>query len=208
MEINAALTAVLTALSADRGHPGPDIGETLELLAADARAAVPSFLGLAVTMTVSGEPLAMIAMEDGARPDEVTTSLLVPINNTVTSAERGTSVTTDISLVLFASTPGALVDLAADMTWLSGRDPAQVVLDQHLHLADGTGDSATLADISTVNQAIGVLIARGHPPEQAEQQLDRIAAADGHNRVDAARAILAGLATAPEPPRGSGLAAD
>ena len=208
MEINAALTGVLTALSEALEDPGADVSETLQLLAADARAAVPSYLGVAVMMTVSGEPLVMTAMEDGTRPVDVRTSLRIPLDNSVTSARTAARTTTDVALVLFASTPGAFVDLAADVIWLSGRDPSHVVVDGHLELAEQADDASALAAISTMNQAIGVLIARGFPPEQAQQQLDRLAAAGGFARIEAARAILAELVAPPTAEPGSDVATD
>jgi len=45
---------------------------------------------------------------------------------------------------------------------------------------------------SLINQAIGMLIARGHTPEQADRKLDAHAARDGVDRHIAARLILAG----------------
>jgi hypothetical protein len=44
-----------------------------------------------------------------------------------------------------------------------------------------------------INQAIGVLIGRGHSPEQAYQRLSRPSASGVVNRLDAAAGVLASL---------------
>ena len=94
-----------------------------------------------------------------------------------------------IGLILYAGTPGAFTDLAADLAWLSGRDLSDFALDQHLTDLDGHDG---LAALSLINQAIGALIANGHTPEQADRELNDRAGRAGVDRRVAATHILAG----------------
>ena len=68
-------------------------------------------------------------------------------------------------MVFYAAPPGAFVDLAAD-TQFAYHLNGQVLLDQHLpspdHPAGPSGVSGD-TETSTINEAIGVLIGRGHP---------------------------------------------
>lgn len=83
-------------------------------------------------------------------------------------------------VILYAATPGAFVDLAADLSWLAGLELDEFALDQHLNLpvdpeTAGVGQAASL-----INQAIGVLVARGRTLGAASDELDARAADAGH----------------------------
>jgi hypothetical protein len=98
-------------------------------------------------------------------------------------------------VILYAATPGAFVDLAADLSWLAGLELDEFALDQHLNLpvdpeTAGVGQAASL-----INQAIGVLVARGRTLGAASDELDARAADAGHGRYETATAILASVAT-------------
>jgi hypothetical protein len=82
--------------------------------------------------------------------------------------------------VLYAATRGAFVDLAADLSYALRIDPAKLILDSHpVENPDGNGNGlAGLAAHVTINQAIGVLIGRGHTPDSGRQELHRLAALD------------------------------
>lgn len=101
------------------------------------------------------------------------------------------------TVVFYAATPGAFVDLAADAAAGAGaaeRDPGAVVLDVHLDDPDGARPASGvtgLPEAAVINQAIGVLIGRGDTPEQARAKLNAHAVNTGRGVVDTARAVLA-----------------
>src|SRR5882762_5052038 len=66
VEITAALAADLAALTEALDEPGADLGRTLRQLAADAKLAVGSFLGLTVRAAVSGQPIELSTLDGAA----------------------------------------------------------------------------------------------------------------------------------------------
>ena len=68
--------------------------------------------------------------------------------------------------------PGAFVDLATDLAWLSGLRLADFVMDEHLTLAFEPRTGEGLIAASAINQAVGVLIGQGHTPDEARRQLE------------------------------------
>lgn len=183
MEISPAVAADLAALSDAVEEPGTDLAVLLHQLGADAKFAVRTFIGLTVRLTVDGESSDLTAFEAGTTSGDVRASLLLAL------PAAGDELGTD--LVLYASLPGAFADLAADLAWLAGRDLSDFVLDGHLVVSE-PGEVGGLLARSLINQAIGLLIARGHTPVQAEQELDASATRHGIDRHVAARQILAG----------------
>jgi hypothetical protein len=183
VEITPAVAADLAALSEALDEPGADLSVLLHQLAADAKFAVSTFVGLTVRLTVDGESSNLSAFEAGSASADVRASLLLPL------PAAGDGVGTD--LVLYASTPGAFTDLAADLAWLTGRKLTEFALDEHLVVAASDEVDGVFAR-SLINQAIGMLIARGHTPEQAERELDAGAVRDGVHRHIAARQLLTG----------------
>ncbi len=170
MDISAALAADLTALTDALAEPGIDLEALLRALAADTRAAVPSYLGLTMRLIIDDHPLTLTTMD----PSPVATSLLLPLS-AVGDVEPGSV------MVFYAATPGAFIDIAADVSFALGLDLGEIVLDQHLTpssdpagLSSQTGVQG-LAEMSTLNQAIGILIEQGHAPEQAHAELERLA---------------------------------
>jgi hypothetical protein len=183
-------SAELRQLSAALDDPDIDLATELEDLATMARDAVASFRGLSVTITLHGHPVTVTALDPGSDVDIGGTSLALPLSSVTTAAPGSV-------LILFASNPGAFTDLAADISWSTQTPLDQFQIDQHLHLrATGSGISG-LAELSTLNQAIGVLIERGQTPGQARDHLQQRAEADGHDVHDIARAILASLDNPP-----------
>lgn len=187
VEITAALAADLAILTQALDESDADLADALRQLVADVRLAVPSYLGLTLTSADARYPLALTAMEPFAHAGDVASTLLVPL--TEDSAEDAG---VQLVLILYAARPGAFVDLAADLCWLTGRQLIDFPIDQHLNLPDADPEN-DLRGSSLVNQAIGVLIGRGYTPEQAELEIRTSAAAAGHTRAQAASIILAGL---------------
>jgi hypothetical protein len=186
VEISAALAGNLTILS--EALDGTDISLTLGQLAADAKLAVSSYLGMSVTATLDGRRIDLVAMERETARDHVVASLLLPLTSAV--PDGGTEFLT--SLVLYAGNPGAFIDLAADLAWMTRRKLDGFALDQHCAVPEGTEHSSMRA-VVVINRAIGVLIAHGYPPERAHQELDARSERARVDRAVGAQRILDGL---------------
>jgi hypothetical protein len=107
------------------------------------------------------------------------------------------------AVTFYAAAPGAFADLAdaARLAW--GLD-GQVHLDQHLPAQHLDGDrpdppADDLHRFTVVNQAVGVLIAQGHPPDQAREHLRRIAGRWHITESAAAAGIVQTLFSAADP---------
>ncbi|BBY38918.1 hypothetical protein MMAN_30520 [Mycobacterium mantenii] len=188
MNLTAALAADLGILTAALDKPGVDVAHSLRQLAADATAAVPTFLGLSVAVAGSDPPFTLTAFVEGAGTGDVRTSLRLAL-----SGVGDVGLLPAVVLVLYAGSPGTFVDLAADLAWLTARPLSDFVLDQHL-LAPAEQCSATNPfEDSVINQAIGALIGQGYTPEQAERHLTAEGAAAGLSRHAVGLRILAGL---------------
>lgn len=186
MDLTAALAADLATLTATLDDPGLDIADTLRQLAADTKLAVRSYLGLTVLITVSGRQFSLTVLESGTEPGDVVTSLALPMP----PAAPDDSTTSFAVLTLYAGHPGAFVDLAADLAWLTGRAPAEFVLDQHRTPPGAPDLPSGLAAASLIDQAIGVLIAYGYTPEGAHREIDTRAERLGVDRGGSAKRIL------------------
>jgi hypothetical protein len=190
MKISAAMAADLGILTAALDEPGADVLHSLHRLGVDAHAAVPSFLGLSVTVDGSDPSFAFTSFEEGAA-DGVRTSLRL----TLPGAGED-SASPPVALILYAGTPGTFVDLAADLAWLTGRPPSDFALDQHLSVPAWSDAGTSLRVASVINQAIGVLIGRGYTPRQAHSTLDSQAHGAGTDRYTTAQSILDTLSAA------------
>ncbi len=197
MTITPGLAAELNLLTQALDLPGTDVAETLTRLAADAHTAVDSYLGLSVLITAKRSPFDLTILNAGAHAADIRTSLLVPLSPATLDEAPATA---SVALVLYAATPGAFVDLAADLAWITGRAIADFRIDEHRRLPASYTNPTPLAAMSDINQALGVLIGRGLTPEQAERDLHARAVAAGVDLVGAATLILAGIPPpAPEP---------
>jgi hypothetical protein len=186
VEISAALAGDLTILS--QALDGTDISLTLGQFAADAKLAVSSYLGMSASATLDGRRIELVAIERVTARDHVVASLFLPL--TSTAPDGGREFLT--SLVLYAGNPGAFVDLAADLAWVTGRQPDGFVLDQHCAVPEAA-EPSSLRAASVINQAIGVLVAQGYPPERAHQELHARSARARVDRAVGAQRILDGL---------------
>jgi hypothetical protein len=162
------VTDQLDVLTEALENPGTDLPTVLAVLVDDLRAAIPSELGLTVTITQAGDTITLTTVEPHA-PPATGASLHLPLDE-VTAAGPGSTAT------FYAARPGAFVDLAADIRHAYGLD-RQVVIDGHLGdpLPAAAARSWTrvtgLAELSVINQAIGVLIELGHHPDTARTVL-------------------------------------
>jgi hypothetical protein len=185
VEITAAVAADLAALTEALDEPDADFAMLLHQLAADAKVAVGTFVGLTIRMITGDQPSNLTVFEDGAVSGDVKASMLIPMHGIVDGAQAETT----IDLILYAGAPGAFTDLAADLAWLSGLDLVDFTLNQHLIIPERDEVDGLFAR-SLIDQAIGMLIARGSTPEQAERELAASAVRDGLDRHIAARQIL------------------
>ncbi len=195
MEIAAALAADLTVLAAAPDDPAIDLRKNLLLLMADIRLAVRSYLGLTMTVRAGGAQLHAAVWEDAARQQDAKSSLrlTLPAVERVGLAELG-------ELVLYAGSSGAFLDMAADLSWLTGRHLTDFVLDDNLSIVDAVSELPGVAASSTINQAIGVLLGAGRTVTDAVVELDRRAVNAGIDRVQAATELLARLPLGDNPP--------
>lgn len=186
MESSCPLSAELAVLTEALADPDVDLQEQMHRLGAVVRAAVSSFIGLRMTVVVEGYPFTVTTVDDSTDLVDVGASVSITLG-----AARRTSTTS--SVVLYASTPGAFVDLAADAV-VHRPHPGAVLVDVHLDDPEGVrpvSGSTGWAEISIVNRAVGVLIGRGHTPEQAQSTLDTRAVSSGLGAVEIARAVVA-----------------
>ena len=183
---DTSLKAALAVLSGTLDDPTIDVGERFAQFTAAVRGAVPSFTGLSITVAIDGIPVTVTARDDDDDDDvpvvEAVTSLLIPLS-AITSGAHG-------ELVLYASAPGAFVDLAADLAYATATELVTFAVDTRLQATVALTVSA--AGLSVVNQAIGMLIERGDTPDQARAHLAQIAANDGHDLTAAAERITTG----------------
>jgi hypothetical protein len=187
VKVTADLAADLGILTGAFDDPGTDIARSLRQLTADATAAVPTFLGLSVTVDGSDPPFTFTTFTEGVATGDVRTSLRLALPGV------GDVGLPAVALVLYAGSPGTFVDLAADLAWLTARPPSDFVLDQHLPALAEWVAATSIFEASVINQAIGALIAQGYTPEQAKRRLTAEGADAGISRHAVGLRILAGL---------------
>jgi hypothetical protein len=189
VDLSAALAADLSLLSAAIQQSDGGLEPVLQSLAKQIRAAVESYAGLTITIAAEGHRISFTTSEPGAT---AATSLSIPLT-AVAGSEAGSS------LVLYATTPGAFVDLAADLAWVLEIKPSALALDQHVTVPPPSQGVTGLRELATINRAIGALIELGHTPESARAQLRRHADLDSGDMPAAAQRILDGLRRPPLP---------
>jgi hypothetical protein len=210
MDLPAALLAHLQDLTASIGQDDQDLDDTLATLTAALHSTATTYCGLQLTLVENQWPVTLIAFADGHDADghdvPVGTSLRLPL------ALVSPVVDPDSRVVFFAVTPGALTDLAADLSYALGgipvdqASPAVDGVDQRGKRADGlrrtieldvdlqppsrVSGLTGLAELTVLNRAVGMLVAQGHDIEQAHVVLRREAAAAGvEPHIYAARII-------------------
>jgi len=160
----AALVADLHLLSALSGR-AQDLEGLVRGMSGDLKVAIPSAIGLSLTVRISGQDVTLTTLEDHVGC--VRASIHFPLGTA--------SVNEGSCIVFYAATPGAFVDLAADLGWTTGLSEQIILLDQHLHVPAEGSAMTGLREFSTMNQAIGMLIGRGNSAESARAELERYA---------------------------------
>lgn len=191
MRFDAATAAALATLTEALDEPGTDIVETISRLGEVVAAAVPSFVAMSFR-TGSGDAQIEFTGLSDAHEDlsTVRTSLVIPLSH---QRDAGSPAASPSALVLYAGQPGAFVDIAADISWITGRPLDSFRIDEHLIPSGDDGSVTALQDASTVNQAVGVLLERGFTMEGARHHLDRLAAMAGVASAAAAAILLGQL---------------
>ena len=179
MRITATVTKQLRLLQGDLA-PAGDLAAGLHQLGRDVAVAVPSCLAVTITLArLGGE----ISVSTTAEPAAVLASLAVPLS----------AVSSGSLLVLRAGEAGAFVLLADDLDGVLGPGHSPIDVDQHLAWPTATGGESfttSLADLSLVNHAVGVLVDRGLPPRAAHRELWQRAGATGTTVVAVSRDLL------------------
>lgn len=188
MKITAALAADLGILTAALDDPGTDVAHSLRQLTANAITAIPTFLGLSVTVDGDDPPFTFTTFVEGAGAGGVRTSLRLAL-----PGAGDVGLLPAVVLVFYAGSPGTFVDLAADLAWLTSRPLRDFVLDQHFPAPAEWVAATSLSEASVINQAIGALVGQGYTPEQAERYLMAEGADAGITRHAVGLRILAAL---------------
>jgi hypothetical protein len=189
MRIPPVLREDLALLTEALDDASVDIGDTVSLLMSDAARAVPSYVALSMRMSVLDVHTELTTLEDDEQAARVSTSLRFRLPGQSSPGLHGRP---SIDIVLLASRSGAFVDLAADLAWLTQQPLDDFVLDADLPASRPLAATVSLRGLSSINQAIGVLVSEGRTPEEASRMLDELAFESGVERHHAAAGILAG----------------
>ncbi len=190
MDISAALAADLAVLTQALDDRDDDLEAQLQRFGADVKLAVASYTGMTMTIALDGHNVSFTVNNTPTAAGSAATSLLIPLAALTTTDTAST-------LLLYAATPGAFVDLAADLSYALAIDSATLVLDAHLPAPDHGPGVTGLDTHFAIDQAIGVLIGRGHTPETARDELHRLASLDHGDLRAAADQIILTAGTLP-----------
>lgn len=190
MNLPTSVLAELALLSEVLDSSAFDISVSLSVLVAVVTDSLPSFIGLTILVGDSETPVEITTVEDAEQAARIRTSLRFPVRGEGPVEHRS-----DFSgvLIIYAAIPGALVDLAADLAWLTGRPLSEAHLDEDLRGPASRSHAGTLARLSATNQAVGVLLGEGLTVEEALAELDARAAMTGTMRHLVAAELLASL---------------
>jgi hypothetical protein len=161
---------------------GGGLAQRLTRLAGDVALAVPSSVAVTILLDRTDSEVSVSAL---AEPATVLASLAVPLD---AGAFTGL-------LILRAGAAGAYLLLADDLTGLLGPGDRPAEIDAHLSWP-GAGSAAlvaSLTELGSIDQAIGVLIGQGFPPEEARHELERRAAAADATVTTVSRDLVASL---------------
>ncbi len=188
MRITAEVAEQLRLLHADPDHGGYFL-DGLSRLSRDVALAVPSSLAVTIRAArLEGE----VSVSALAEPATVLASLAVRLP----AGAPGDLV------ILRAGAAGAYLLLADGLNGLLGPEHPPAEVDKHLSWPTHSSESpaAGLADLGSIDQAIGVLVGRGLPPEEARRELQRRADAADRTVAAVSRELLA----SPRPGLGRG----
>jgi hypothetical protein len=125
---------------------------------------VPSYRGLGLILVIDEQPITVTSAERG-NASEIATSLSL-------SLAWVPLLGPDSQITFYASVAGTFVDLAADLAHALGNESLR--LDEDLRSAL-VSDLTGVRRLSTINEAVGVLIGHGHTPDGAQRELRQMA---------------------------------
>ena len=191
MTFSPDVAAAVRALTEVLDDPAIDIGHTLDELAETVRLAVPSAVGLSIRSGIDGSRIELTAGLENSVADDIGASLMFTLPLAGVPS-------TGTTIVFYATTKGAFVDLAADVAWLAGSRVKDIVLDAHLKPPAYADPQATLLAMSSFHQAIGIAHGprlpahSGRAPHRRARGCDRQQSArrgqGDHQRADRHRA--------------------
>jgi hypothetical protein len=199
VDVSTALLIHVSELASSIGLDTDALHVPLKALVGDLRAAVPSYRGLQLTIVHGGQPVILTDLLPTEADGAVLSSLRVPLSAVGPDHDDGSRV------IFYAGTPGALVDLAADLCYVlktsvitvsAGSEQAgfngngraeqrqtqvtpSLVLDADVLLSTSVSGLTGLSELSAVNRAVGILIDQGHDLGQAYGRLRREATTAG-----------------------------
>jgi hypothetical protein len=199
VDVSTALLIHVSELASSIGLDTEALHVPLKALVGDLCAAVPSYRGLQLTIVDGGQPVILTDLLPTEADGAVLSSLRVPLSTVGPDHDDGSRV------IFYAGTPGALVDLAADLSYVlktsvitasaSGQransngdglaEPRQMqaapalVLDADVPRSTSVSGLTGLSELSAVNRAVGMLIDQGHDLDHAYDRLRREATTAG-----------------------------
>lgn len=176
----------ITGTGPGRAELARELQRLLEL----AVQAVPSCLGVSVTLQGDGPALTISARRPGWHDRPVLASLLVRLPRRPATCTAGGA-----DLVVYASAAHAFRETAPSVLALLDMTGRQVTLDRHLIAPDVIAERAALAlwldEKTSIDRAMGMLLARGLLPTDGRRELERRASVAGISIGAAARLLLA-----------------
>jgi hypothetical protein len=194
VELTTALVTHLHPFSNNISLDSNALAASLTAFTVDIEAAVPSYLGLQLTIRQNAHPVTLTRI---AIHRTATTSLRIPLT------VLGPRFDPDSRVTLYAATAGAFVDLVADLSYAlhlptstdrstdAGSsngddqrhsqvdDDRRITLDVDVPPNPLVSGVSGLSELSTINRAIGVLIDHGHHPDHAGETLRCDASIEG-----------------------------
>jgi hypothetical protein len=168
VEPSASVLADLRALSQALDERDGHLESLLRDLGTSCALAVSSCLGFSITLLVDGSTVGVSLLEEPQDYRPVLTSVTIPLASLLCLA-AGSEIT------LYAATPGAFVDLAADLSYALGLGPGIAQFDKHLTPPPSGSSLADLDHAKVHNHAVGILLDQGYDLGEARAELDRLA---------------------------------
>jgi hypothetical protein len=193
VDVPPELIEGLTLLSDALDDPVMDLEAILSVLTDDLVSAIPSYLGLIITLHIHGNPI-IVSTLDGASNGRARASLMLSLAPHGLAAAAG-------SVAFYSGAAGAFIELADDARWIFNLT-GPPVLDRHLTGGRNESEPAGIRGLTAhtdINQAIGVLIEEGHTPDGARNELARRSARSGRSLPETALQLLDDIA----PPDGA-----
>lgn len=182
MYATALLVAEFDQLTAPLMMSGADLPRSIRTLEQMARSAVGSLLGWTLSVKVDDNEVTMTSLNPLAVAGDIRASLRVPLTAFATSGLDGV-------MVFYATKPYAFCHLAADFMAELGAGTSLLRTDQDLNPSLAPGLRG-VREMTSINQAIGILMAGGDSADTARQRLQKAAKSAHLTLRQSARALL------------------